>query len=146
MTKQVSRIQNLKVLGITRKIDELNRITIPAEIRFPKEFEFYRFEIIDEYITLTPIKKWFKGCRCIDAMGRFVIPIETVRDRNPGWEKGDKIPYEIFMGTIDDEPKILLREYKPGCIFCSKIHPSNIQLKGKQVCETCLDKLIIRRD
>lgn len=70
--------------------------------------------------------------RKIDALGRFVIPIEL---RNVmGLSNNDSI--EIFT----DEDRIILKKYQPACLFCG--NADNITyFKGKLICRHCLEEL-----
>jgi transcriptional pleiotropic regulator of transition state genes len=71
--------------------------------------------------------------RKIDDLGRMVIPIELRKTMNIN----KKDPMEIFV----EEDKIILRKYKPGCIFCGETE-NLIDFKGKAICKECIDNII----
>lgn len=66
--------------------------------------------------------------RKIDELGRIVIPKET-RDLL-SMHEGDSL--EVFQ----DDDKIILRKYAPGCAFCGSMKNLVMQ-KGIYVCESC---------
>lgn len=66
--------------------------------------------------------------RKIDELGRIVIPKETRDILN--MHEGDSL--EVFQ----DEEKIILRKYAPGCTFCGSMK-NIIMQKGIYVCEEC---------
>jgi transcriptional pleiotropic regulator of transition state genes len=70
--------------------------------------------------------------RKVDDLGRVVIPKET--RKISGISEGT--PLEIFI----DGDKIILRKYAPGCIFCGE--DTKKMLKGKLVCEKCLNEIM----
>ncbi len=70
--------------------------------------------------------------RKVDELGRVVIPIETRRTLNIN--EGDSL--EIFV----DGEHIILRKYKPGCVFCGQIKDIK-EHKGKNICPACLAEL-----
>lgn len=69
--------------------------------------------------------------RQLDQLGRVVIPIELRRAL--GIEIHD--PVDI---SIEDE-KVIIRKYKPGCVFCGDMDA--IPFKGKLICRNCLQAL-----
>lgn len=68
--------------------------------------------------------------RPVDKLGRFVIPIEIRRTMEI--EEGQ--PMSIFI----DGDRIILKQYKPGCVFCDAIEYDMIRLNGKCVCQKCI--------
>jgi transcriptional pleiotropic regulator of transition state genes len=68
--------------------------------------------------------------RPVDELGRFVIPIEIRRTMEI--EEGQ--PMSIFI----DGDRIILKQYKPGCVFCDAIEYDMIRLNGKCVCQKCI--------
>jgi len=68
----------------------------------------------------------------IDNLGRIVIPA-PIR-KMYGLEKGDAI--ELFT----DEDEIILRKYKPSCIFCGNVDDIEV-FKGQKICKKCLQEL-----
>ena len=70
--------------------------------------------------------------RKIDALGRFVIPIEL---RNT-LEISTSDSIEIFT----DEDKIILKKYQPACLFCGNADDV-VMFKGKLVCKHCLAEM-----
>lgn len=73
--------------------------------------------------------------RCIDDLGRVVIPMELRRTM----EIGEREPMELF---VNDRNDIILRKYAPGCTFCGTIDGDHVELNGKQACLECCKKLI----
>ena len=70
--------------------------------------------------------------RKVDGVGRVVLPKELRKIL--AINEGD--PLEIFT----DGESIVLKSYKPGCIFCGEVNePKN--LNGKLVCRECINKL-----
>ena len=67
--------------------------------------------------------------RKVDELGRIVLPIEL--RRTLGIEEKDCI--EIFV----DGESIILRKYKPACIFCDNAKDI-INYKGKNICPDCI--------
>ncbi len=67
--------------------------------------------------------------RKIDELGRIVLPIELRR----GLEIGEKDALEIYV----EEDRIILRKYKPSCVFCGN-EDSIIEYKGKNICADCI--------
>jgi transcriptional pleiotropic regulator of transition state genes len=67
--------------------------------------------------------------RSIDQLGRIVIPKELRRTLDI--EVGD--PLEIFV----DGEEVILRKYKPGCVFCGNVKYV-VEFKGKKVCTNCI--------
>lgn len=68
----------------------------------------------------------------VDNLGRIVIP-STMR-KSYNIEKGEKI--ELL--AMDEG--ILLRKYKPGCIFCGNICDI-ILFEGYIICRDCLKRM-----
>lgn len=70
--------------------------------------------------------------RKMDELGRVVIPKETrkVLEIN----EGD--PIEFFI----EGENIILKSYKPGCIFCGDAKDI-VNYKGKNICKNCLKEL-----
>ena len=68
--------------------------------------------------------------RCIDDMGRIVIPKEIRLNYN--LNEGDGM--EIFV----DSNQIILRKYNPGCILCGNTDDKLYQFTMGKVCDTCL--------
>jgi len=70
--------------------------------------------------------------RCIDELGRVVIPKE-IRTRLDMLENK---PVEFF---VDNDRVIISRYYPAACIFCGGGEVEDF--KGKSVCRACLDEL-----
>ena len=70
--------------------------------------------------------------RRIDDLGRVVIPMEL--RRTLAIKEGD--PFEIFT----DGEAIILKAYKPGCIFCGESDGVR-KIDGKLVCNSCIRKI-----
>lgn len=70
--------------------------------------------------------------RKIDELGRIVLPIELRRTFN----LDDRDAVEIYT----DGDMIVLKKFQRSCIFCGESEEL-VELKGKNVCPACLDKL-----
>lgn len=70
--------------------------------------------------------------RKVDELGRIVLPIEL--RRNLGIEIKD--PLEIFV----EGENIVLRAYKPCCIFCGEGNDVT-EFFGKKICKDCVAKI-----
>lgn len=70
--------------------------------------------------------------RPVDNLGRIVIPMEirSTFDINP------KDSLEIFT----DGEKIVLRKYRPSCIFCGNADET-VYFEDKKICKKCIKKL-----
>ena len=70
--------------------------------------------------------------RPVDNLGRIVIPMEirSTVDINP------KDSLEIFT----DGERIILRKYRPSCIFCGNADDT-VYFEDKKICKKCLKKL-----
>ena len=71
--------------------------------------------------------------RRVDELGRIVLPIELRRTLNIA----EKDSLEIYV----DGSSIMLRKYKPACIFCDSDKDITV-LKGKNVCANCMKELL----
>jgi transcriptional pleiotropic regulator of transition state genes len=67
--------------------------------------------------------------RRIDELGRVVIPSET--RAMLGLPLG--APLEFFL----DEDRIVLKAYRPGCLFCDGLDDV-ADFRGRLVCRTCV--------
>lgn len=70
--------------------------------------------------------------RKVDQLGRVVLPKELRKK----FDMPEGTPLEI--GINEDE--IILKKYKPACIFCGGTEDV-VKFKGKKVCQRCLDNL-----
>ena len=70
--------------------------------------------------------------RCIDGLGRIVLPKEMRKHMNI--DSGDEL--EIFV----EEERIILKKYSPCCIFCGS-ETNVIGYRGKKVCASCAAEL-----
>ena len=70
--------------------------------------------------------------RKVDELGRIVLPIELRRTL----DIAERDPLEIYV----DGSSIVLRKYRPTCIFCDT-SKDVINFKGKNVCPKCLKEL-----
>ena len=70
--------------------------------------------------------------RCLDELGRVVLPIELRRtmDISP------RDSVEIYV----DGDKIILKKYEPTCIFCGS-SKDVVSFKDRNVCASCLKEL-----
>ena len=71
--------------------------------------------------------------RSIDSVGRVVLPVE-IRKRFDLLDNNSSV--EIFV----DDDGIVLKKYKPTCIFCGS--DSNLcEYMGKKICAECSVKI-----
>ena len=70
--------------------------------------------------------------RKVDELGRIVLPIELRRSL----DINIKDSLEIFV----DGDSIVLKPYRPCCIFCGDAD-NTTDFLGKKVCAGCIDKL-----
>lgn len=70
--------------------------------------------------------------RRIDELGRIVLPIELRRTL----DIGERETMEIYV----DGSSIVLKKYRPSCIFCDSARDIYI-FKGKNICPKCLGEL-----
>ncbi|MED0673349.1 AbrB/MazE/SpoVT family DNA-binding domain-containing protein [Aneurinibacillus aneurinilyticus] len=73
--------------------------------------------------------------RKLDELGRIVLPREL--RHTLGIVKKDGL--EIFV----DKEYIVLRKYKPACIFCNSVSDVT-EYKGKKICASCFDDISSR--
>ena len=71
--------------------------------------------------------------RNIDAVGRFVIPMELGKLLNIV-DAQDKL--EVFV----DEDKIILKKYAPSCFLCSS-SDDLVEYNDHKICKACISKL-----
>ena len=70
--------------------------------------------------------------RCVDELGRIVLPIET--RKRLGLEPKD--PVEIFV----EKDRIILKKFAPVCVFCGDDREL-CDFHDKKVCKKCLLEL-----
>ncbi len=70
--------------------------------------------------------------RKVDELGRIVLPVELRRTL----DIAEKDALEIYV----DGGAIVLKKYRPNCIFCDSIRDVAV-FKGKNVCRKCLREL-----
>lgn len=70
--------------------------------------------------------------RKIDELGRIVLPIELRRTL----DISEKDSVEIYV----EQDTIMLKKYKPTCVFCSGSE-SVVDFKGKNICAECIASL-----
>lgn len=70
--------------------------------------------------------------RKVDELGRVVLPMELRRNM----DINIKDSLEIFV----DDDTIILKKYKPACIFCGEASKVS-NYKGKLICAECLEEL-----
>lgn len=71
--------------------------------------------------------------RCIDKMGRIVLPMET-RKLLSLTEEGSAV--EIYT----DNDMVILKKYTPACIFCNNADDL-IEYHGLKICENCIKEM-----
>ena len=70
--------------------------------------------------------------RKVDELGRIVLPVELRRTL----DIAEKDALEIYV----DGSSIVLKKYRPSCIFCDSIRDVAM-FKGKNICRKCLREL-----
>ena len=70
--------------------------------------------------------------RCIDELGRIVVPKEIRRKL----DINDDDQIEIFV----ENEKIILQKFVPCCMFCGNAETKAL-FHGKKICEGCLAEL-----
>ncbi|NLN87253.1 MAG: AbrB/MazE/SpoVT family DNA-binding domain-containing protein [Syntrophomonadaceae bacterium] len=71
--------------------------------------------------------------RRLDELGRIVIPKELRLTMDIKYKDG----IEIFTS----EDSIILKQYRPACIFCGNAEDT-IHFRGKKVCHSCKAELV----
>ena len=71
--------------------------------------------------------------RRVDDLGRIVLPKE-LRDT---MDIAEKDPLEIYV----EGEKVILKPYRPGCIFCGDVEDLT-EVNGKKACGSCVDNLL----
>lgn len=133
----------MKSTGIVRKIDELGRYVVPAELRrnlgiknqMPGKNRRTRLEIsldVDKIIMDIANKSTIGVTREVDNLGRIVIPKELRK----ALDIGERDSLETYI----DGEQIILKKYEPACIFCHEAKEV-IDFKGKNVCKKCIKEL-----
>ena len=130
----------VKNTGIERRIDELGRVVIPAELRNTLKWEDKdSLEMYLEKDCVCIRKPNFEGridsveiIRNLDELGRIVIPKE-LRDK---LDITFKNTVEVFVR----KDVVMIKKIESSCVFCN----SSTNLKEyncKFVCSECLEKL-----
>ena len=96
----------------------------------------------EDYCTKAKKRNWaVKGdhivkstgiVRKVDELGRIVLPIELRRTL----DIAEKDSLEIYV----DGSAIILRKYRPTCIFCDSSKDITV-FKNKNICPKCLKEL-----
>ena len=71
--------------------------------------------------------------RRMDQLGRIVLPMETRRMLGIG----DSTPLEFLI----DGERIVLRVYRPGCVFCGGVENLR-EYRDRQVCRACAKETV----
>ena len=130
-----------KVVGEIRKLESLNRIVLPSEVRKVKDLkpleyaEIYIKENKDIVIEKYDAKKSKSAglVRRLDALGRIVIPKPTVREL--GLKEGDQMTF-----ISGENGEIILKKYYKTCVFCGG-DKNLYDFSDKLICEDCLRKI-----
>lgn len=75
-----------------------------------------------------------KGARCIDALGRVVIPRDVRKAL--GFESGESV--EFFVDNKKNS--LIIRKYNSTCALCGSSDELT-ELDGKYVCKDCVKKI-----
>jgi|GEM_PF-2259987 looped-hinge helix DNA binding domain, AbrB family len=121
--------------GITRKLDELGRITIPMEIR--KTLNINVGDKMGMYINesvmhLVKASNGFTGiARNLDELGRWTIPMEC--RRTLGFQERQKLDIYVIEGEI------LIEKQGIWCAVCNSGNVSKlIPVKESHLCTDCI--------
>lgn len=71
--------------------------------------------------------------RCLDDIGRLVIPIELRREI--GISKGD--PVHMYV----ENNKVIVEKYKDACHICGKFNSKFIVINNKKICLNCCHEI-----
>ena len=78
--------------------------------------------------------------RKVDELGRIVLPVELRRTMDivekDALDISERDPLEIYV----DGNSIVLRKYRPSCIFCDSTKDVRT-FRGRNVCPRCLREL-----
>jgi transcriptional pleiotropic regulator of transition state genes len=127
--------------GRVRRLDDLGRLTIPADYREALEIKGgdpVDMRLDNNIIILQPAIKPYKGTkRKLDHLGRITIPIEFRRSIDLDWnEKMDII--------LNSHEIIIKRDKDKVCTFCSS-EKNLIEKNEKYICETCLIEMFQKK-
>jgi len=121
--------------GITRKIDELGRITLPMEYRRTfgmKVNALIGMYVVNNVIHLVKADEKFRGiARSLDDLGRLTLPIEV--RRTLGFK--DREPVDMYV----DGEEICIHKNSNECVICGRsgdlfeLYP----VKDVCVCKNC---------
>lgn len=128
----------LKVMGVTRKVDKIGRITIPIEARTAHHFQ------IGHKIGIGVNKDGIRLEReeiCMDCgyfreledFGRIALPVE-IRNRLD-------MPPGTVVEFLSDATGIVIRKYAGTCVFCGADHDL-ANYRGKKICRRCISELV----
>lgn len=128
----------MKMIGMTRKIDELGRVVLPKELR--RTFDIQERDPVEIYVMEDKImiKKFIEGnpvsgiVRKIDELGRVVLPMETRK-------MFDIMPDDAFEVNVEQE-NITLKKITIKCIFCGS-KSEIVEFMDRRVCHECIKKI-----
>lgn len=137
--------------GMTRRIDDLGRIVIPAELRdcfgmHPgvKVFmEIERTALGLNLVLTTAVEDGDVGMtRKIDRVGRLVLPAEYRRKFS--WEVGDFVEFIIEKGS-KNKNCLVMRKMPINCVICNRSKDLiTIPIQSDRevmLCRDCIRKL-----
>jgi transcriptional pleiotropic regulator of transition state genes len=122
------------VKGITRKVDELGRITIPKE--YLKTYGVQAGDPLgmlldgNKAVLIKPGDTFIGIERNLDHLGRYTLPIEV--RRTLGFT--DRQEVDIFIDRENDAISICKVEY--GCCWCGSSE-GLIEVDGHHLCGKC---------
>lgn len=130
-------LPDIRLLGVSRKLDDLGRIVIPMSFRKNGNIHpgtIVSIEFINDCVLLKKIEKnEFEFSRKIDSLGRIVIPIEFRKLWS--WNENDLINICVYYDYI------ILRKINKKCIFCYS-EKNLFQYEGKFICQSCKQKIL----
>lgn len=132
----IKEIEDKRLEGIIRRIDELGRMVIPIDYRMDNlnnKATLY-LNVIGEYVILSTENENQSGmARMIDEIGRVTIKLEIRKKLN--WEEKNRIEIWYYNGYI------LMKKVENTCVFCNTDKKLENYM-GKMICKKCKNNLI----
>lgn len=131
----IKEIEDKRLEGIIRRIDELGRMVIPIDYRMDNlndKVTLY-LNVISKYVILSKENENQSGmARMVDEIGRVTIKLETRKKLS--WEEKDYIEIWYYNGYI------VMKKVENKCVFCNR-DKSLENYMGKMICKKCKNNL-----
>ncbi|EDL66780.1 CHAD domain-containing protein [Bacillus sp. SG-1] len=119
----------MKIISVTRILDDMGRIVIPEEARKALDIGSEIFLTINKKKHLIHLRKSGKGKKVtLDDSGRLTLPAKYLQQQN--WETGSEIGLHI------EGEKGTLQEQAPTCVICGS-NQSLLKVKKTLICDDC---------